>query len=51
MSRNLMPRSGAIAPYIVVNRDAVVAGVFAVDGEAGSVDLTSKYLQIVILIK
>lgn len=46
MSRNLMPKSGAMAPYIVVNRDAAVAGVFSVDGEAGAVVLTSKYLQI-----
>lgn len=46
MSRNLMPKSGAMAPYIVVNRDAAVAGVFSVDGEAGSIVLTSKYLQI-----
>lgn len=46
MSRNLMPKSGAMAPYIVVNRDAAVAGVFSVDGEAGAIVLTSKYLQI-----
>ncbi|AXC41793.1 tail fiber protein [Salmonella phage S132] len=46
MSRNLMPKSGAMAPYIVVNRDAAVAGVFSIDGEAGAVVLTSKYLQI-----
>ncbi|WLW41213.1 hypothetical protein LPEKDOOE_00128 [Salmonella phage KKP 3953] len=46
MSRNLMPKSGAMAPYIVVNRDAAVAGVFSVDGEAGAVVLTSKYLQL-----
>lgn len=46
MSRNLMPKSGAMAPYVVVNRDAAVAGVFSVDGEAGAVVLTSKYLQI-----
>ncbi|AJA41760.1 L-shaped tail fiber assembly [Escherichia phage DT571/2] len=46
MSRNLMPKSGAMAPYVVVNRDAAVAGVFSVDGEAGAVALTSKYLQI-----
>ncbi|AYN55984.1 tail fiber protein [Salmonella phage STG2] len=46
MSRNLMPKSGAMAPYIVVNRDAAVAGVFSVDGESGAVVLTSKYLQI-----
>lgn len=46
MSRNLMPKSGAMAPYIVVNRDAAVAGVFSVDGEAGTIVLTSKYLQI-----
>lgn len=46
MSRNLMPKSGAMAPYVVVNRDAAVAGVFSVDGEAGAVVLTSKYLQL-----
>ncbi|WJZ69808.1 hypothetical protein YZUL1_158 [Citrobacter phage YZU-L1] len=46
MPRNLMPKSGAMAPYIVVNRDAAVAGVFSVDGEAGTIVLTSKYLQI-----
>ncbi|WDR22380.1 tail fiber protein [Salmonella phage vB_SenS_UTK0010] len=46
MSRNLMPKSGAMAPYVVVNRDAAVAGVFSVDGEVGAVVLTSKYLQI-----
>ncbi|BDC47589.1 L-shaped tail fiber protein B [Escherichia phage EscoHU1] len=46
MSRNLMPKSGAMAPYVVVNRDAAVAGVFSIDGEAGAVVLTSKYLQI-----
>lgn len=46
MSRNLMPKSGAMAPYVVVNRDAAVAGVFSVDGEKGAVVLTSKYLQI-----
>lgn len=46
MARKLMPKSGAMAPYVVVNRDAAVAGVFAVDGEAGSIDLTTKYVQI-----
>ncbi|QNR52196.1 tail fiber protein [Escherichia coli phage vB_EcoS_Ace] len=46
MSRQLMPKSGAMAPYVVVNRDAAVAGVFSVDGEAGAVVLTSKYLQL-----
>lgn len=45
-SRNLMPKSGAMAPYIVVNRDAAVAGVFSVDGQLGVVDLTTKYVQI-----
>lgn len=45
--RKFMPQSGAFAPYVVVNRDAAVAGVFSVDGVRGSVDLTSKYLQIV----
>lgn len=46
MSRQLMPKSGAMAPYLVMNRDAAVAGVFSVDGEAGSIDLTGKYVQI-----
>ena len=46
MARNLMPKSGAMAPYIVVNRDAAVAGVFSVDGELGAVNLTTKYLRI-----
>lgn len=41
-----MPQSGALAPYVVVNRDAAVAGVFSVDGLRGSVDLTTKYLTI-----
>lgn len=41
-----MPKSGAMAPYLVMNRDAAVAGVFSVDGEAGSIDLTGKYVQI-----
>lgn len=41
-----MPKSGAMAPYVVVNRDAAIAGVFSVDGEAGAIVLTSKYLQI-----
>ncbi|QGH45230.1 tail fiber protein [Bacteriophage Eos] len=45
-NRNLMPKSGAMAPYIVVNRDAAVAGVFSVDGMLGAVDLTTKYVQI-----
>lgn len=46
MSRNLMPKSGAMAPYLVMNRDAAVAGVFSIDGEAGAVVLTGKYVQI-----
>ncbi|QCW23759.1 tail fiber protein [Pantoea phage vB_PagS_AAS21] len=46
MARTFMPKSGTMMPYIVLNRDAAVAGVFTVDGEAGSVDLTGKYLQI-----
>lgn len=46
MARDFMPKSSALMPYIVVNRDAAVAGVFTVDGEAGSVDLTDKYVQI-----
>lgn len=46
MARDLMPKSGAMAPYVVVNRDSAVAGVFSVDGEAGAIDLTTKYVQI-----
>lgn len=46
MAREFMPKSSALMPYIVVNRDAAVAGVFTIDGEAGSVDLTGKYVQI-----
>lgn len=46
MSRALMPKSGALAPYVVINRDAAVAGVFSVDGQRGSVDLTSKYVLV-----
>lgn len=46
MARNFMPKSSALMPYIVANRDAAVAGVFTVDGEGGSVDLTGKYVQI-----
>lgn len=46
MAREFMPKSSALMPYVVVNRDAAVAGVFTVDGEAGSVDLTTKYVQI-----
>lgn len=46
MAREFMPKSGALMPYVVVNRDAAVSGVFTVDGEGGSVDLTGKYVQI-----
>lgn len=46
MAREFMPKSSALMPYVVVNRDAAVAGVFTVDGEGGSVDLTGKYVQI-----
>lgn len=46
MARTFMPKSGTMMPYIVLNRDAAVAGVFTVDGLAGSIDLTGKYLQI-----
>lgn len=46
MARTFMPKSGTMMPYIVLNRDAAVAGVFTVDGDAGSIDLTGKYLQI-----
>lgn len=46
MSRKLMPESGVLVPHVVMNRDAAVAGVFAVDGEKGSIDLTKKYVLI-----
>lgn len=46
MARQNMPKTGVMQPFIVLNRDAAVAGVFSVDGEAGSIDLTGKYLQI-----
>ena len=45
MSRELMPKSGIMMPHVVVNRDAAVVGVSTVDGVAGAVDLTGKYLQ------
>lgn len=45
-NRNLMPKSGAMAPYIVVNRDAAVAGVFSVDGQVGVIDLSTKYVLV-----
>ena len=45
MSRELMPKSGILQPYVVVSRDAAVVGVSTVDGVAGAVNLTDKYLQ------
>lgn len=45
MSRELMPKSGIMMPHVVINRDAAVVGVSTVDGVAGAIDLTNKYLQ------
>ena len=45
MSRELMPKSGIMMPHVVINRDAAVVGVSTIDGIAGAVDLTGKYLQ------
>lgn len=45
MSRELMPKSGIMMPHVVVTRDAAVVGVSTVDGIAGAIDLTDKYLQ------
>ena len=45
MSRELMPKSGIMMPHVVINRDAAVVGVSTVDGAAGAIDLTGKYLQ------
>lgn len=45
MARDLMPKSGIMMPHVVVTRDAAVVGVSTVDGFAGAVDLTDKYLQ------
>lgn len=45
MSRELMPKSGIMMPHVVINRDAAVVGVSTVDGVAGAVNLTEKYLQ------
>lgn len=45
MSRELMPKSGIMMPHVVINRDAAVVGVSTVDGFAGAIDLTNKYLQ------
>ena len=45
MSRELMPKSGIMMPHVVVTRDAAVVGVSTVDGVAGAVNLTDKYLQ------
>lgn len=47
MARKLMPDSGIMMPYIVASRDAQISGVSYVDGQAGNVDLSGKYLQIV----
>lgn len=46
MAREFMPKSSALMPYVVVNRDAAVSGVSTVDGVAGAIDLTTKYVQI-----
>lgn len=46
MARELMPKSGIMMPYVVVTRDAAVVGVSTVDGFAGTIDLTQKYLKI-----
>jgi len=46
MSREFMPKSSALMPYVVVNRDAAVSGVSTIDGVAGAIDLTTKYVQI-----
>lgn len=46
MARELMPKSGIMMPYVVVTRDAAVVGVSTVDGVAGEINLTNKYLQI-----
>ncbi|UCR91933.1 tail fiber protein [Escherichia phage vB_EcoP_IMEP8] len=45
MARELMPKSGIMMPYVVINRDAAVVGVSTVDGQAGAINLTGKYLQ------
>ena len=45
MSRDLMPKSGIMMPHVVVTRDAAVVGVSTVDGAAGAITLTGKYLQ------
>ena len=45
MSRELMPKAGIMMPHVVVTRDAAVVGVSTVDGVAGAIDLTDKYLQ------
>lgn len=44
--RKMQVERGNLAPYIVVNRDAAVAGVFSVDGEKGAVNLEGKYAKI-----
>lgn len=41
MARTLMPKSGVVMPYVVVNRDAAVVGVQKIDNRAGSIDLTA----------
>lgn len=46
MARELMPKSGIMMPYVVVTRDAAIVGVSTVDGFAGTIDLTQKYLKI-----
>lgn len=44
MARQLMPKSGVVMPYVVVSRDTTIAGVASVDGQAGVVNLTGKYV-------
>lgn len=44
MARTMMPKSGVVMPYVVVSRDTTIAGVASVDGQAGVVNLTGKYL-------
>lgn len=46
MARQLMPKAGIMMPYVVVSRDAAVVGVSTVDGLAGAIDLTKKYLSL-----
>lgn len=47
MARQLMPKSGIMMPYVVLNRHAGITGVTDVDGDTGSIILSSTYLKIV----